>query len=208
MSTETSHRHGGYNFPEGWVRTDGVLVPTQTCAEQAVRTLIALMGEDPSREGLQETPQRVVRALWEMTQGYREDPEAILSKVFDEPHDQLIILRGIPFVSLCEHHLLPFLGEVDLGYLPGKVVGLSKLARLVDCYAKRLQIQERLTNQIAQAIAQCLEAQGVACVVRATHSCLSCRGVRKPGAEMITSCMLGTLREDGQARAEFLALCK
>jgi GTP cyclohydrolase I len=150
----------------------------------------------------------VVKALREMTAGYKDDPAVVLGKTFEETYDELILLKDIPFTSLCEHHLLPFTGTVDVGYIPGKVVGLSKLARLVDCFAKRLQMQERLTRQIGEALEQHLEARGVGVVVRGQHSCMACRGVRKSGSTMITSVMLGALRENSSARAEFLALCR
>jgi GTP cyclohydrolase IA len=175
--------------------------------EEAVVTLLRSIGEDPRRDGLLETPRRVVEALQEMTAGYGEDPKEILSKVFEESHDELIVLRGIEFYSICEHHLLPFYGSVSIGYLPGLVVGISKLARLAHCFARRLQIQERLTRQIAEAIAEHLRARGTAVIVKAHHLCMGCRGVRQPGTELVTSAMLGTLRNDAVTRAEFLRLC-
>jgi GTP cyclohydrolase I len=175
--------------------------------EDAVVSLIRLIGEDPSRDGLLRTPERVVKALREMTSGYREDPARILATTFDESSDELIVLRGIEFYSICEHHLLPFYGNVSVGYLPGKVVGISKLARVVDCFARRLQIQERLTRQIGSAIAEHLEARGTGVIVRAHHLCMGCRGVKLPSTELVTSAMLGTLREDAVTRAEFLRLC-
>ena len=137
-----------------------------------------------------------------------EDPAKILSTTFNEPCDEMVMLTNIAFTSLCEHHLLPFTGTVDIGYIPGKVVGLSKLARLVDCFATRLQIQERLTAQIADSVEGYLEAQGVAVIVRGHHACMSCRGVRKSGATMVTSAMRGLLKNDSTARAEFLELIK
>ncbi len=175
-------------------------------AEESVKTLLRWMGQDPDSDGLRGTPGRVVRMLREMTQGYQESPEEILGRVFEESYDEVVILKGISFTSLCEHHLLPLMGTVDIGYIPGKVVGLSKLARLVDCFSRRLQIQERLTRQIGEAIEKHLQARGVAVVVRAEHSCLSCRGARKPGAVMVTSCMLGLFRTEPSARLEFLSL--
>lgn len=175
--------------------------------EEAVAALLRVIGEDPSRNGLLETPRRVVKALREMTGGYGEDPAAILSKTFEETSDELIILRNVEFYSICEHHLLPFYGTASVGYLPGAVVGISKLARLVDCYARRLQIQERLTRQIADAIALHLRARGTAVIIKAHHLCMGCRGVRQPSTELITSAMLGTLREDAVTRGEFLQLC-
>lgn len=173
----------------------------------AVRLLIASV-DDPDREGISNTPGRVVRALREMTQGYNENPEEILSTTFNEPCDEMVILSGIAFTSLCEHHLLPFTGTVDIGYIPGKVVGLSKLARLVDCFARRLQIQERLTAQIADSVGLYLEAQGVGVIVRGHHACMACRGVRKAGATMVTSAMRGFLKDNPITRSEFMELVK
>src|SRR5881398_368459 len=141
-----------------------------------------------------------------MTAGYTEDPAEILSRTFDESSDELVILRGISFYSTCEHHLLPFYGTATVGYLPGKVVGISKLARLVECFARRLQIQERMTRQIAKAVETHLDARGVGVILRAHHLCMGCRGVRQETTEMVTSAMLGTLRNDAMARAEFLRL--
>jgi|SRR5437588_7454926 len=180
----------------------------ENAAEDAVVTLLQFIGEDPTREGLADTPARVVRAWREMTAGYHEDPAEILSRTFDEKSDELIILRGISFYSMCEHHLLPFYGEACVGYLPGKVVGISKLARLVNCFAQRLQVQERMTRQIADAIETHLDARGVGVVIRAHHLCMGCRGVRQQETDMVTSSMLGTLRADATSRSEFLRLCK
>lgn len=174
----------------------------------AVRELIRWIGEDPDRPGLRDTPDRVVRALKEMTQGYSQSPAEILSRVFHEDFDEIVVVRGIAFTSLCEHHLLPFTGVADVGYLPGGkgIVGLSKIARLVDCFSRRLQVQERLTKEIAGAIEEHLEARGVGVVIQAHHSCMACRGVRKAGAEMVTSVMKGIFRDDRGARAELLEL--
>lgn len=177
-------------------------------AEEAVATLLRFIGEEPERDGLRDTPARVVKAWREMTAGYAEDPAEILSRTFDESSDELVILRGISFYSTCEHHLLPFYGQAVVGYLPGKVVGISKLARLVECFAKRLQVQERMTRQIADAVETHLEARGVGVVLSAHHLCMGCRGVRQEETEMVTSSMLGTLRTDATSRAEFLRLCK
>lgn len=177
-------------------------------AEDAVATLLRFIGEEPERDGLRDTPARVVKAWREMTAGYAEDPAEILSRTFDETSDEMVILRGISFYSTCEHHLLPFYGQAVVGYLPGKVVGISKLARLVECFAKRLQVQERMTRQIAEAVEQHLDARGVGVVLRAHHLCMGCRGVRQEETEMVTSSMLGTLRTDAASRAEFLRLCK
>lgn len=177
-------------------------------AAQAVETLLSLIGEDVTRDGLKDTPKRVVRALVEMTSGMSVDVAKLLATTFDAECDQLVILRGIEFTSLCEHHLLPFSGVAHVGYLPrdGRVVGISKLARVTDAFARRLQIQERMTQQIAKAIEEHVGAAAVGVIVKATHSCMSCRGV-KQSPEMITSAMLGLFRSDDAARAEFLRLC-
>jgi GTP cyclohydrolase I len=156
---------------------------------------------------LEETPMRMVMALREMTAGYGMDPAKILSKTFDVEYDEMILVRGVRFTSLCEHHLLPFPGVAHVGYIPGaKVVGLSKLARLVTCFAMRLQIQERMTRQIAEAIQDHLQPKGVGVIVSARHACMGHRGAKQPDAEMVTSTMLGCLREDPAARSEFLKL--
>lgn len=195
--------------PQGWIGVNGKLLPCPSTVEEAVRVILASTGEDVEREGLKETPGRVARAIYEMTRGIEEDPAKILSKVFNESYDEIVISKYIPFTSLCEHHLLPFSGTADIGYLPsGSVVGLSKLARLVDCFAKRLQVQEKLTKQIAQAIEQNLQPKGVAVVLRAEHACMACRGVKKSGSTMITSVMLGVFRDKPEARQEFLTLCQ
>jgi GTP cyclohydrolase I len=180
--------------------------PDDRDAESAVATILRFIGEEPSRDGLLDTPGRVVRAWREMTAGYSEDPAEILARTFDESSDELIILRGITFYSVCEHHLLPFYGTAAVGYLPGRVVGISKLARLVNCFARRLQIQERMTRQIADSIAEHLGARGVGVIIRAHHLCMGCRGVRQEETQMVTSAMLGTLRSDASSRAEFLRL--
>lgn len=177
-------------------------------AQEAIDTLLRFIGEDPDRDGLRETPARVVKAWREMTAGYDEDPAEILTRTFEETSDEMIVLRGISFYSTCEHHLLPFYGEATVGYLPGRVVGISKLARLVNCFAQRLQIQERMTRQIADAIETHLDAKGVGVVLRAHHLCMGCRGVRQQDTDMVTSAMLGTLRSDATSRSEFLRLCK
>ena len=180
--------------------------PAEAAAEQAVATLLRFIGEEPERDGLRDTPARVVKAWREMTAGYDDDPAEILSRTFEESSDEMIILRGISFFSTCEHHMLPFYGQAVVGYLPGKVVGISKLARLVTCFARRLQIQERMTRQIASAIETHLDARGVGVVLRAHHLCMGCRGVRQEETEMVTSSMLGTLRSDPTTRGEFLRL--
>ena len=185
------------SFP--WEKNDGA--PTE-----AIVRMIEWIGDDPSREGLIDTPERVLKAWQEMMDGYKKDPAEILSVTFDVKFDEMVILRGIPFVSFCEHHLLPFEGSADVAYIPtDRVVGLSKLARLVDIYAKRLQVQERMTQQIREAIDQHLSPLGAGVVIRGSHTCMCYRGVKKRG-EMITSSLSGRLRVDASARAEFLSL--
>jgi len=176
--------------------------------EQHVAALLVAIGEDPTREGLVDTPSRVVRALREMVAGYQMNPKTILSRQFEVHNaDQMVCVRRIGFASLCEHHLLPFIGHASVAYLPqSKVVGLSKIPRLVECFARRPQLQERMTRQIADAIEEHLAPRGVAVVVRAQHSCMACRGVRQVEADMVTSVMSGILREAGPARDEFLHL--
>lgn len=172
-----------------------------------VVAMLISIGEDADREGLKATPHRVRRLFREMTEGYKHDPRAILSTVFKEDCDQVVVVRGIRFSSLCEHHLLPFTGTVNVGYLPkGSVVGLSKIPRLVECFARRLQVQERMTREVAEALHVHLNPEGVGVVVTAHHHCMGCRGVRQPDAEMVTSVMLGAFRESAEARAELLSL--
>jgi GTP cyclohydrolase IA len=177
-------------------------------AENAVRTLLREIGDDPTRDGLRDTPARVLRSFREMTAGARVNPADVLRQTFEVQHDEMVVLRDVAFTSVCEHHLLPFVGEVSIGYLPGKVVGISKLARLVECYARRLQVQERLTTQLADAVERHLEAKGVGVLVSALHSCMSCRGVKQAGARMITSAVRGAMKDEGPARAEWLNLAR
>jgi GTP cyclohydrolase I len=176
--------------------------------EQAVRTLLAEIGEEPSRDGLLGTPERVRRMYAELTEGYRTDPEALINRAcFDVDYDEMVVVRDIEFYSLCEHHLLPFYGRAHVGYLPrGRVIGLSKIPRIVDLYAHRLQVQERLTQQVAHFLMERLDPKGVACVVEASHLCTMMRGVRKQEATVVTSAMLGTFRRDARTRGEFLTL--
>jgi GTP cyclohydrolase I len=184
------------------------LKPTRTDAEKAVRTLIAWAGDDPDREGLRETPARVTRAYEEWFLGYDQDPEQMLRRTFGEVagYDEMVALRDIPFESFCEHHLAPITGFVHIGYLPnGRVVGISKLARVVDAFAKRLQIQERLTAEIADVVNEVLEPQGVGVVIKATHGCLTTRGIHKHGVTMVTSRMLGVFRDNPGTRQEFMS---
>ncbi len=173
----------------------------------AVTRLLTYIGEDPTRDGLLDTPARVARSLAELTAGYQADVGALLGVTFDVACDEMVVVRGIDFVSLCEHHMLPFTGTASVAYVPGeRVVGLSKIARLVDAYAQRLQVQERMTNQIADAMVEHLAPAGVGVIVEGAHACMGCRGVRKPGARMLTSALRGVLRDKPEARAEFLAL--
>ena len=177
-------------------------------AEAAVRELLAAIGEDPDREGLRDTPARVARAYAELTTGIRMRPEDVLTTTFDLGHDEMVLVRDIELWSMCEHHLVPFTGVAHVGYIPaksGKITGLSKLARLVDLYAKRPQVQERLTTQVAEALMDILDARGVIVVIEAEHLCMTMRGVRKAGARTITSAMRGQLR-DPATRAEALSL--
>ena len=176
---------------------------------QAVRQIIEAIGEDPQRPGLADTPHRIARLYAEMFAGLGQDPLAVLSATFPEPHQEMVVLRDIPFYSLCEHHFLPFFGRAHVGYVPdGRIVGASKIARLVDILARRPQVQERLTSQIADCLMEGLRPQGVAVVVEAEHLCLSMRGVKKPGTVMVTSALRGVFRRRGVTRAEFLSLLR
>ena len=182
---------------------------SQSEAEAAVRTLIRWAGDDPDREGLLDTPARVARAWKEYTRGYEEDPAVHLGRTFDEVggYDEIVLLRDIPFQSHCEHHLAPIIGKASIAYLPGdRVVGISKLARVLHGFARRLQVQERLTAQVADAIWEHLKPQGVAVVIEAAHACMTARGVHTPGVMMTTSRMMGVFREDERSRREVLAL--
>jgi len=183
--------------------------PTRDEAEAAVRTLLRWAGDDPAREGLLDTPARVTRAYGEWFRGYAEDPQADLQRVFEEVegYDEMVILRDIRFESYCEHHLAPIIGRAHVGYMPSnRVVGISKLARVVDSFAKRLQVQEKMTAQIAATIQDVLQPKGVAVVLEAEHQCMSTRGVHKHGVSMVTSTMLGVFREDATTRREFLTM--
>lgn len=188
---------------------DQVPRPTRAEAEEAVRTLLRWAGDNPERDGLHETPARVAKAYEEFFRGYDDDPEAILKKTFEETegYDEMIVLRGIRFESHCEHHLAPIIGRAWVGYIPnGRVVGISKLARVVEAFAKRLQIQEKMTAQIANVIEKVLKPQGVAVVIKAEHHCMTTRGVHKPGTDMVTSRMLGIFRSNSITRQEFLSM--
>lgn len=184
-------------------------VPTQAEAEAAVRTLIRWAGDDPDREGLLETPARVARSYRELFGGYEVDPRGYLERTFEEVggYDELIVLSDIPVVSFCEHHMLPFVGRAHVGYLPtDRVVGISKLARVVNGFSRRLQIQEKLSAEIAGAIQDILKPQGVGVVIEGEHSCMTLRGVNTPGSRLTTSRLLGVIRDDPRTREEFLRL--
>ena len=185
--------------------------PSQEDAEAAVRTLIEWAGDDPTREGLLETPKRVAKAYRELFAGYEADPREYLERTFEEVagYDELVVLRDIRVVSFCEHHMLPFLGKAHVGYLPSdRVVGISKLARVVNGFARRLQIQEKLTSEIAQAIQDILNPKGVGVVIVSEHSCMTMRGVNTPGSRLTTSRLLGEVRDDPRTRQEFLELVR
>ena len=193
----------------GWVHFPWEEEPDVDVESSVVR-LLQYLGEDVNRDGLKDTPARVIKAWREMTSGYSIDPNEILKKDFDESgYDQMIMCRDIEFESICEHHMLPFVGTAHVGYIPSnRVVGLSKMARLVDCFARRLQIQERMTTQIAQAMNDVLHPRGVGVTIEARHMCMSCRGVRKPKASMVTTCLMGLIKDDHKAREEFLMVAK
>ncbi|HJV25906.1 MAG TPA: GTP cyclohydrolase I FolE [Aromatoleum sp.] len=183
--------------------------PARSDAEEAVRTLIRWAGDDPEREGLLDTPGRVVRAYEEFFSGYLQNPAEILATTFSEVegYDEMIVMNDIRFESHCEHHMVPIIGKAHIGYLPNhRVVGISKLARLVEVYAKRLQIQEKMTVQIADTLQSVLQPKGVAVVIEAAHQCMTTRGVHKPGAGLVTSRMLGAFRDDPSTRREFLGI--
>ena len=177
--------------------------------EKAVHEILLALGEDPERDGLADTPARVARAYAEQFAGLRQRPEDVLTKVFDAGHDEIVLVRDIELYSTCEHHLVPFFGVAHIGYIPnekGQITGLSKLARLVDMYARRPQVQERMTSQIANALESVLEPRGVIVVIEAEHLCMSMRGVRKPGARTVTSAVRGVFRDSARTRAEAMSL--
>ncbi len=181
----------------------------QQRAEAAVRELLLAVGEDPDREGLKETPARVARAYQEMFSGLHEDPTDVLNKTFNEHHNELVLVKDIPFYSTCEHHLVPFYGKAHIGYIPGKkgeVTGLSKLARLIEGFSHRPQVQERLTSQVADALVSKLHAHSVVVVVEAEHLCMAMRGIRKPGASTVTSAVRGGFQNNATSRAEVMSL--
>ena len=190
--------------PDATNSTDVIDLPR---IDRAVREILEAIGEDPAREGLRNTPSRVARAYEELFSGLHEDPRDHLRVTFDEDHREMVVLRDIPFASVCEHHLMPFAGHVHIGYIPdGRVVGLSKLARLVDGYARRPQIQERMTSEIADTIVDELHPDGCGVIIEATHTCMTVRGVTKPGAVMITSAMRGGFKQRPASRAEFMSI--
>ena len=181
----------------------------QASIRRAVRDILKAVGEDPDREGLRDTPDRVARMYAELCEGLRKDPREDLKARFHERYDEVVLVRDIPFHSICEHHVLPFIGKVHIGYLPkGQVLGLSKLARIVDTLAHRPQVQERLTTQVAELLNRELRPKGVVVVMEASHACMTIRGVKKPGTTMTTSAMLGHFRRNAAARAEVLALIR
>lgn len=188
---------------------DQIVRPSRTEVEAAFRTIIRWTGDNPDRDGLLNTPARLARAYEEYFRGYNEDPETILSTTFEETegYDEMIILRGIRFESHCEHHIAPIIGRAWVAYIPnGRVVGISKLARIVEVYAKRLQIQEKMTAQIANAINNVLQPQGVGVIIKAEHYCMTARGIMKPGTDLVTSRMLGIFRSNAATRQEFLSM--
>jgi GTP cyclohydrolase I len=215
-----SQHHGGIAAPDGQERDDGQGGPHRCGAiaageidllrlEAAIREVLLAIGEDPDREGLTRTPVRVAAAYAELFAGLREDPRHHLHVTFDEGHKEMVVLRDIPFASCCEHHLLPFTGHAHIGYIPqGRVVGVSKLARLVEGYARRPQVQERLTSEIADALMEALAPDGCGVVIEAVHTCMTIRGIQKPGATMITSAMRGGFRRRPATRAEFFAIVR
>jgi GTP cyclohydrolase I len=192
-------------------KADKAARPTRKEAEDAVRTLLRWACDDPTREGLRDTPARVVRSYEEFFAGYHIDPVALLERTFEETdgYDEMVLLRDIRVESYCEHHMVPIVGRAHVGYLPNRrVVGISKLARMVDAYSKRLQIQEKLTAQIANTLNDVLQPRGVAVVIEASHQCMTTRGVHKPGVSMVTSRMLGAFRDDPSTRREFLSMIR
>ncbi len=175
--------------------------------ERAVGEILLAIGEDPGREGLKATPRRVANMYAELLEGMQHEPSEHLQSIFHEKYDEVVLLRDIPFFSICEHHMMPFIGTANVAYLPdGKVLGVSKIARIVDCFAKRLQVQERLTAQVADFLMDNLKPKGVAVVIEASHSCMTIRGIRKPNSEMVTSALRGLFKSDPRSRAEVLGL--
>jgi len=186
----------------------GRTIESSPIAEEAVRDLLVMLGEDPDRPGLVDTPQRVRRSLADLTRGYAEDPREVAGRaIFEEQYDEMVVVKDIELYSLCEHHLLPFFGKAHVAYLPnGRIVGLSKLPRLVEIFSRRLQVQERLTVQIAEALVDLLDPLGVGVVIEAAHLCMMMRGVEKQNSKTTTSCLLGRFKDDEKTRGEFLNL--
>ena len=194
-------------MPQAALNPSGAPLPSREEAEDAVRILLRWAGDDPAREGLRETPRRVVNAYTEWFAGYKEDPEEFLARTFSETegYDEMVVLTDIRFESHCEHHMAPIIGRAHVAYLPDRrVVGISKLARLIEVYSRRLQIQEKMTAQIANTINEVLKPQGVGVIIKATHHCMTTRGVHKPGTDLVTSRMLGCFRDNALTRQEFL----
>ncbi|NEP06052.1 MAG: GTP cyclohydrolase I FolE [Okeania sp. SIO2G4] len=215
--TSDAATNGIFHRPDRSSSSNGQTIRQQSPAKEtnevmmeAVRTMLLSVGEDPKREGLLKTPKRVAEAMRFLTQGYNQSLEEIVNNaIFDEGHNEMVLVRDINLFSLCEHHMLPFMGKAHVAYIPNqKVVGLSKLARIVDMYSRRLQVQERLNRQIAEAIQQVLEPKGVAVVIEATHTSMVMRGVQKPGSWTVTSAMLGLFEEDQKVREEYLSLIR
>ncbi len=199
----------GYEELRSWKEGDG-----RTGADRmdlariqaAMRDILLAIGEDPAREGLRDTPLRVARMYQELFSGLHEDPKATLSAAFSEPHQEMVVVKDVPFYSMCEHHLLPFHGVAHFGYLPdGKIVGLSKIARLVDCLSRRPQVQERLSGEIVDTFCEVMRPMGAGVVIEAEHLCMTMRGIKKPGSKMVTSALRGVFRDSAETRAEFLA---
>ena len=190
---------------ESIAKTNGII--NQAKIVTAVRMILEAIGEDPDREGLRDTPKRVAKMYSDLFQGLYEDPRDHLTVLFDEQHDEMVLVKDVPFYSMCEHHLLPFHGKAHVAYLPrGKVVGLSKIIRVVEAFARRPQVQERLTSQIADLLMEELDAHGVAAVVEASHTCMTMRGVKKPGSSVVTSAMRGIFKTSEASRSEFMSL--
>ncbi|MEE8301316.1 MAG: GTP cyclohydrolase I FolE [Candidatus Tectomicrobia bacterium] len=190
---------------ESIAKTNGII--NQAKIVTAVRMILEAIGEDPDREGLRDTPKRVAKMYSDLFQGLYEDPRDHLTVLFDEQHDEMVLVKDVPFYSMCEHHLLPFHGKAHVAYLPrGKVVGLSKIIRVVEAFARRPQVQERLTSQIADLLMEELDAHGVAAVVEASHTCMTMRGVKKPGSNVVTSAMRGIFKTSEASRSEFMSL--